>query len=30
MVRAVLGEIKFQGRLPVTVGDFPAGFGLKR
>jgi beta-glucosidase-like glycosyl hydrolase len=30
MVRAILGEIKFQGRLPVTVGDFPAGSGLKR
>lgn len=30
MVRAILGEIKFEGRLPVTVGDFPVGFSLKK
>ncbi len=29
-VRAIFGEIRFQGRLPVTVGNFPAGFGLKK
>lgn len=30
MVRALFGEIKFQGKLPVTVGNFPVGFGLKK
>lgn len=30
MVRAILGEIQFQGKLPVTVGKFPAGFSLKK
>jgi beta-N-acetylhexosaminidase len=30
MVRALFGEIPFQGRLPVTVGKFPPGFSLKR
>ncbi len=30
MVRAVLGEIRFQGKLPVTVGKFPVGSGLVR
>jgi len=30
MVRAIFGEIPFQGRLPVTVGSFPAGFGLEK
>jgi beta-N-acetylhexosaminidase len=30
MVRAIFGEIKFQGQLPVTVGDFPNGFSLKK
>lgn len=30
MVRALFGEIKFQGKLPVTVGTFPLGFGLNR
>jgi beta-N-acetylhexosaminidase len=30
MVRALFGEIPFQGRLPVPVGGFPIGFGLKR
>lgn len=30
MVRAVFGEIPFQGRPPVPVGGFPIGFGLKR
>jgi beta-N-acetylhexosaminidase len=30
MVRAILGEIPFQGRLPVTVGNFPVGFSLKK
>ena len=29
MVRAIFGEIKFQGRLPVTVGNFPVGFKLE-
>lgn len=28
MVRAIFGEIKFQGKLPVTVGNFPVGFKL--
>jgi beta-N-acetylhexosaminidase len=28
MVRAILGEIPFQGRLPTTVGTFPVGFSL--
>ena len=28
MVRAIFGEIKFQGKLPVTVGNFPVGFSL--
>ncbi len=30
MVRAIFGEIPFQGKLPVTVGDFPVGFSLKK
>jgi beta-N-acetylhexosaminidase len=30
MVRALFGEIPFQGRLPVTVGTFPVGFNLKK
>lgn len=30
MVRALFGEIPFQGRLPVPVGGFPIGFSLKR
>jgi len=30
MVRAIFGESKFQGKLPVTVGNFPAGFSLKK
>ncbi len=30
MVRAIFGEIPFQGKLPVTVGDFPLGFSLKK
>jgi beta-N-acetylhexosaminidase len=29
MVRAIFGEIKFQGKLPVTVGNFPVGFKLE-
>jgi len=28
MVRAIFGEIKFTGQLPVTVGTFPIGFRL--
>ena len=30
MVRALFGEIPFQGKLPVTVGTFPVGFSLKK
>ena len=30
MVRALFGEIPFRGRLPVTVGNFPVGFSLKK
>ncbi|HUI42601.1 MAG TPA: glycoside hydrolase family 3 N-terminal domain-containing protein [Terriglobia bacterium] len=30
MVRALFGEIPFQGKLPVTVSTFPVGSGLKR
>lgn len=30
MVRAIFGEIPFQGLLPVTVGNYPAGFRLDR
>ncbi len=30
MVRAIFGEIPFQGKLPTTVGDFPVGFSLKK
>jgi len=30
MVRALFGEIPFQGKLPVTVGTFPVGFNLKK
>jgi beta-N-acetylhexosaminidase len=30
MVRAIFGEIPFLGKLPVTVGKFPAGYGLER
>ncbi len=30
MVRAIFGEIRFAGRLPVTVGNFPVGFGLEK
>jgi beta-N-acetylhexosaminidase len=30
MVRAIFGEIPFQGKLPVTVGNFPVGFSLKK
>lgn len=30
MVRAVFGDIEFQGKLPVAVGRFPLGFSLKR
>ena len=30
MVRAIFGEIKFSGRLPVTVVNYPAGYSLKR
>jgi beta-N-acetylhexosaminidase len=30
MVRALFGEIKFQGKLPVTVANYPAGTGLGR
>ena len=29
-VRAIFGEIPFQGRLPVTVGKFPVGFRLEQ
>lgn len=28
MARAIFGEIKFTGRLPVTVANFPIGFRL--
>jgi beta-N-acetylhexosaminidase len=28
MVRALFGEIKFNGKLPVTVGKYPVGFQL--
>lgn len=30
MVRALFGEIPFQGKLPVTVSRFPVGFKLKK
>jgi hypothetical protein len=30
MVRALFGEIPFQGKLPVTVGKFPVGFNLRK
>jgi beta-glucosidase-like glycosyl hydrolase len=30
MVRALFGEIPFQGKLPVTVGTFPVGFKLTK
>lgn len=30
MARAIFGEIKFQGKLPVTLGDFPADYSLKK
>jgi hypothetical protein len=30
MVRAIFGEIPFQGRLPMTVVGFPVGFSLKK
>ena len=30
MVRALFGEISFQGKLPVTVGTYPVGFSLKK
>jgi beta-N-acetylhexosaminidase len=30
MVRAIFGEIPFQGKLPTTVGNFPVGFSLKK
>ena len=30
MVRAIFGEIPFQGRLPITVGKFPVGFHLEQ
>jgi len=30
MVRSLFGEIPFPGKLPVSVGSFPAGFSLKR
>jgi beta-N-acetylhexosaminidase len=30
MVRALFGEIPFQGKLPVAVGKFPIGFSLKK
>ena len=30
MVRAIFGEIKFSGKLPVTVGKFPVGFSLEK
>ncbi len=30
MIRALFGEIPFQGKLPVTVGTFPVGFNLKK
>jgi hypothetical protein len=30
MVRAIFGEIPFQGKLPVTVGKFSNGFSLKK
>ncbi len=30
MVRAIFGEIPFQGTLPVTVGPFPVGTSLKK
>ena len=30
MVRAIFGEIKFTGKLPVTVGNLPIGFRLEK
>ncbi len=30
MVRAIFGEIRFSGKLPVTVGNFPLGFRLDK
>ena len=30
MVRAIFGEVRFQGKLPTTVGSFPVGFGLEK